>query len=229
MRRIAEDVVSLRLDWRALGAALAVGVAVGFAQAVPLMLIPVVFQYPFGYGQLLALLAIAPFAVALFVAGPVSGVLLQRFGPRGMMTVGALMLGVSNLLMALTLAWAGRSSHYLAFVVPVAAAVERARTMAAGRPDADALVAEFRVALGAMGTPRFPEFLEAALAEGSQAKIDAYVVAYVDGVGAALVVSGIVGIGGALLAWFLTGRRDPLRTVFDLQDERVASPVLEAG
>ena len=92
--------------------------------------------------------------------------------------------------------------------------------MAAGRPDADALVAEFREALGAMGTPRFPEFLEAALAEANQAKIDAYVIAYVDGVGAALVVSGIVGIGGALLAWFLTGRRDPLRTVFDLQDER---------
>ena len=283
MRRIAEDVVSLRLDWRAMGAALAVGVAVGFAQAVPLMLIPVVFQYPFGYGQLLALLAIAPFAIALFVAGPVSGVLLQRFGPRGMMTVGALMLGVSNLLMALTLAWAGRSSHYLAFVVPlaligagfvlattvrtaivfastprglpgsaaaineasvglgsrigivsattvvVAAAVERARELAAGRPDAGALVAEFREALGAMGTPRFPEFLEAALAEANQAKIDAYVVAYVDGVGAALLVSGIVGIGGALLAWFLTGRRDPLRTVFDLQDERVAAPVLEGG
>ena len=193
------------------------------------------------------------------------------------------MLGLSNLLMALTLAWAGRASHYLAFVVPlaligagfvlattvrtaivfastprglpgsaaaineasvglgsrigvvsattvvVAAAVERARTMAAGRPDAEALVAEFRAALGAMGTPRFPEFLEAALAEANLAKIDAYVVAYVDGVGAALVVSGLVGIGGALLAWFLTGRRDPLRTVFDLRDERAAAPLLESG
>jgi Major Facilitator Superfamily len=283
MRRTAEDVASLRLDWRALGAALAVGVAVGFAQAVPMMLLPVVFEYPFGYGQILALLAIAPFAVALFVAGPVSGALLQRFGPRGMMTIGALMLGVSNLLMALTLALAGRASHYLAFVVPlaligagfvlattvrtaivfastprglpgsaaaineasvglgsrigvvsattvvVAAAVERARTMAAGRPDAAALVAEFREALGAMGTPRFPEFLEAALAEANEAKIDAYVIAYVDGVGAALVVSGLVGIGGALLAWFLTGRRDPLRTVFDHQDERAGSPALEGG
>jgi hypothetical protein len=55
------------------------------------------------------------------------------------------------------------------------------------------------------------------------------VVAYVDGVGAALVVSGIVGIGGALLAWFLTGRRDPLRTVFDLQDERALSAAIEGG
>ena len=36
----------------------------------------------------------------------------------------------------------------------------------------------------------------------------------------ALIISGVVGIGGAMLAWILIGRRDPLETVFDMQDER---------
>ena len=238
---------------------------------------PVVFQYPMGYGQWLAMLAIAPFALALFVAGPVSGALLQRFGPRGMMSLGAGMLGASNILMAVTLMWAGRSAHYLAFIIPLAligagfvlattvrtaivfastprglpgsaaaineasvglgsrigiitsttvvavAATESARSMAAGLPNADALMAEFTDALGAMGTPRFSEFLEAALKGANQARIDAYVIAYVDGVSSALIISGVVGIVGAVLAWLLTGRRDPLRTVFDLREERASA------
>ena len=48
----------------------------------------------------------------------------------------------------------------------------------------------------------------------------AYSVAYMDGVVVALVLSGVVGIGGAILAWVLIGRRDPIKTVFDMQDER---------
>jgi hypothetical protein len=280
LRLATRHAAGLRLDARGVGAALAVGVAVGFAQAVPLMLIPVVFQYPMGYGQILAMLAIGPFAIALFVAGPVSGALLQRFGPRGMMALGALLLGVSNLVVALTLDWAGRSAHYLAFVVPLAligagfvlattvrtaivfastprglpgsaaaineasvglgsrigivmsttvvavTATETARSMAAGLPNADDLLARFSEALGALGTPRFSEFLAGALSSGEQALMDAYVVAYVEGVTAALAVSGVVGIAGAILAWVLTGRRDPLRTVFDLREERSeAEPV----
>ena len=74
-------------------AAIAVGVTVGFAQMVPLMLLPVVFQFPLGYGPLLGILAIAPFAIALFVAAPVSGILLRRYGPRGMMTFGTFFMG----------------------------------------------------------------------------------------------------------------------------------------
>jgi DHA2 family multidrug resistance protein-like MFS transporter len=281
LRRAAQFVTGLQLDARGIAAALVVGVAVGFAQAVPLMLIPVVFQYPMGFGQLLALLAIGPFAIALFVAGPVSGALLQRFGPRGMMTLGSFMLGVSNLFVALILIWAGRSAHYLGFVIPLAligagfvlattvrtaivfastprglpgsaaaineasvalgsrigivtsttvvavAAMGSARSMAAGLPNADALLDEFAEALGAMGTPRFNEFLAAALGSAQQAKIDAYVIAYVDGVSAALVISGVIGIIGAGLAWVLTGRRDPLRTVFDLKEERATAVATE--
>jgi hypothetical protein len=191
-----------------------------------------------------------------------------------MMALGAGMLGVSNILMAVTLVWAGRSAHYLAFVVPLAfigagfvlattvrtaivfastprglpgsaagineasvglgsrigivtsttvvavTATESARSMAAGLPNADALIAQFSDALGALGTPRFSAFLEAAVGGANQARVDAFVIAYVDGVSSALFISGAVGIAGAVLAWLLTGRRDPLRTVFDLREER---------
>ena len=51
LRRAATSRQGFKLDARGLAAALAVGVAVGFAQAVPLMLMPVVFQYPMGTGS----------------------------------------------------------------------------------------------------------------------------------------------------------------------------------
>lgn len=301
-RGTSEEMARLKLDRRGLGAALAVGVAVGFAQAVPLMLLPIVFEYPFNYGTFFAMLAIAPFAVALLLAGPISGILIRRFGPRGMMTGGTLALGLANLLMALTLIWivgqlreafiAEPSStdlslvpfNYLLFIIPLAlvgagfvlsttvrtaivfastprglsasaaaineasvglgsrvgivtattalavTAMGSAREMVVDRPaaQAQALIDEFDLALQSLGTPRFQEVYEAALAGAEPIKRAAYSVAYIDGVVVALVISGIAGIGGALLAVFLTGRRDPLNTVFDMQDERdptQASPV----
>lgn len=272
-RRTVQMVEGLHLDTRGLGAALAVGVTVGFSQAIPLMLLPVVFEYPLGYGQLMALLGIAPFAIALFLAGPISGVLMQRFGPRGMMAVGTLALGVADLLLAWFLRSVPDRANYLYYIAPLifigagfvlsttvrtaivfastprglpssaaaineasvglgsrigivvgttaltTAALESARSMVAGRADAGALVEEFRQALLSLGTPRFEETLQG-LAGAPAVKVAAYNTAYIDGVIVALVISGIVGVAGALVAWFLTGRRDPLRTVFDMQDER---------
>jgi MFS family permease len=293
-RRTAKEFGKLRLDGRGLGAALAVGVAVGFAQAVPMMLLPVVFEYPFGYGTWLAVLAIAPFAIALFLAGPISGVLIHRFGPRGMMTGGTFALGTANVILAIVLLWiTGQVRdhfradptateaglvwfHYLLFILPLVAigagfvlattvrtaivfastprglpssaaavneasvglgsrvgivaattalavwAMDSARGMVADRPaaEAKALLDEFELALISLGTPRFAEVYEASL-EGAEAiKRAAYSVAYLDGVTVALALSGLVGIGGAILGWFLVGRRDPLHAVFDMQDER---------
>ncbi len=294
--RTSEEMARLRLDRRGLGAALAVGVAVGFAQAVPLMLLPVVFQYPFNYGTLFSVLAIAPFAIALLLAGPISGILIRRFGPRGMMTSGTLALGVANVLLAVTLSWlveqvrqafqADPTSsdlglvpyNYLLFVLPLvlvgagfvlsttvrtaivfastprglsasAAAINEAsvglgsrigivvattvlagtalasaRQMVIDRPaeQATALINEFELALTSLGTPRFKEVYEASIAGAEPIKRAAYSVAYIDGVVVALLLSGIAGIGGAILAYLLTGRRDPLKTVFDMQDERAA-------
>ena len=42
-------------------------------------------------------------------------------------------------------------------------------------------------------------------------------------------VSGVIGILGAILAWFLVGKRDPLHTVFDMQDERDTEPAAESA
>jgi MFS family permease len=284
------------LDRRGLGAALAVGVAVGFAQAVPLMMLPIVFEYPLNYGTLLAMVAIAPFAVALLLAGPISGILIRRFGPRGIMTLGTFMLGVANLGVALVLVWiAGHARstfaadptggstglawyHYGLFILPMiligagfvvsttvrtaivfastprglpasaaaineasvslgsrigivaataaltAAALASARDMVSRHTteigSATALVEEFELALVSLGTPRFEEIYRASLEGAEPIKQTAYSVAYLDGVVTALAMSGVVGIGGAVLAWFLTGRRNPIETVFDMQDER---------
>lgn len=297
-RRAGGTMGELRVDKRAVGAALTVGVAVGFAQAIPLMLLPVVFEYPLRYGTFFAILAIAPFAVALLVAGPVSGTLIRRFGPRGMMTSGTLLLGLANLSVAVIVLWLAREVegrfradpvaaslsldplHYLLFVLPLIlvgagfvvsttvrtaivfastprglpasaaaineasvslgsrlgivtatsaltlAALASARGMAAAAPNADALVEEFRVALISLGTPRFKEVFQASLEDAEPIKRAAYGIAYLDGVVAALAISGIVGVIGATLAWILIGRRDPLRTVFDMQEER--EPMLPA-
>lgn len=295
--RTSQAVEALRLDRRALGAALAVGVAIGFAQAVPLMLLPVVFEYPLGYGTLFAIFAIAPFAIALLVAGPIAGALLRRFGPRGIMASGTLAVGVANVLLAgvlLIIVGFTRefyqdhpataravldAAHYFLFIGPLvligagfvlgttvrtaivfastprglpasAAAINEAsvglgsrvgivaatallasqaassaRRLAEtqGPGSADALVAEFELTLQSLGTPRFREVYAATLEGADPIKGAAYSVAYLDGVTVALVLSGIVGILGAGVAWILIGRRDPIQTVFDMQEERAAA------
>jgi hypothetical protein len=101
-------------------------------------------------------------------------------------------------------------------------ALASARDIAERRvPDqAGELVAEFKLTLQSLGTPRFREVYAATLDGAEPVKGAAYSVAYLDGVIAALILSGIVGVLGAALAWALIGRRDPIQTVFDMQDER---------
>jgi hypothetical protein len=293
-RRTVDAVTRLSLDRRALGAALAVGVGVGFAQAVPLMLLPVVFQYPLAYGTPMGIVAIAPFAVALLLTGPIAGILIRRFGPRGMMSGGTLALGIANILLALVLIWIagqlreafdadpGRTDtglpafNYLLFILPLvlvgggfvlsttvrtaivfastplglpasAAAINEAsvglgsrigivtatgalaitalgsaRGMVKGQPaaQAKALVDEFELTLTSLGTPRFQEVYGATLEGTAAIKRAAYGVAYLDGVVVALAICGVVGVGAAILAWLMIGRRDPLQTVFDMREER---------
>ena len=273
-KRTTELIDRLRLDRRALGVALAIGIIVGFVQTIPLILLPVLFERALGYGQILGMLAIAPFAVALLIAGPASGYLLQRFGPRGVIAFGTFIIGLANIILAAFLTWAGQDTNYIAFIIPlvfigagfvfsttvrtaivfastplglpasaaaineasvalgsrvgvvagttavIIAALRTAEEMVVGRPDAVALVDEFRGALEALGTPRFEEVITAALEGADAVKANAYVVAYIDGVELALFASGLIGVVGAVAAWFLTGRRDPLQTVFEMQDER---------
>ena len=98
-------------------------------------------------------------------------------------------------------------------------------TRVAGRPDAQQLLDEFETVLVALGTPRFNEVLSQALetaGDARQVKAAAFIATYFDGRhdgprrgrgrGHARRRAGLV----------LLGRRDPLRTVFDMRDEREA-------
>ena len=269
-RRSRQLIGKLRLDPRPLAAAVAVGVTVGFAQMVPLMLVPVVFQFPLGYGALFSLLAIAPFAIALFVAGPVSGMMLQRYRPREVMASGTLAIGVGNIALAIILSRAELAGNYLWFILPLvfigagfvisttvrtaivfastsrgmpgsAAALNQASVDLGSRigivvstavlagvamrtvtrltedlPDAQQVVDTAQRILVALGTPGFIEMIgEASITQTSVTRTG-----YIDGVQAALLLSGIVAVGGAILAWILIGKRDPIGTVFALKDER---------
>jgi hypothetical protein len=110
----------------------------------------------------------------------------------------------------------------VATTVLAATALGSARQMVIDLPaeQAAALLDEFELALTSLGTPRFKEIFDASIVAAEPIKRAAYSVAYIDGVVVALLISGIAGIGGAILAFLLTGRRDPLKTVFDMQDER---------
>ncbi len=279
-RRSAEALDSLRLDRRAWGAALAVGVTLGVSQAAPLMLLPTIFQRVLDYGPVFGTLAIAPFVIALLLAGPVSGSLLRRFGPREIMTVGAIVIATGDVLLWAVLGAFGRGAGYGLFVLPLvfigagfvlattvrtaivfastprglsgmAAAVNEAsvslgsrigilaatvivatqgvatmQSFVAGQPNASEVVTVFSNTLQSLGTPLFQEQLQGALQTASPAMISWYVNAYLSGVDAVLLASGLIGIAGAVLAWLLLGRRDPLVTVFDMRDERTGAAIL---
>ncbi len=272
--RARKTITNLYFDTRGLGAALAVGVAVGVAQAVPLMMLPIIFQYVLGFPPLVSILAIAPFAIALFLGGPISGALLQRYSPRALMAAATAVLGIADIVIAVALTFLGKDTNYLLFILPLigigggfvisttvrtaivfastprglpslaaaineasvglgsrigivgatailaTVAVSSAQDMLVGQAQADALLERFRLAITTLGTPRFREVFEVAREQLSEAVRLTYLSAYIDGVSIALLVCGVVGVGGALLAWILIGRRDPLKTVFDLEEER---------
>jgi hypothetical protein len=90
------------------------------------------------------------------------------------------------------------------------------RRLTVGRPDSEELVDRFHDSLIALGTPAFGQMVGGT----SIAERTGFTIAYLDGVQVALVLGGLVGIGGAVMAWILIGRRDPLRNTFDMQDER---------
>ena len=110
-----------------------------------------------------------------------------------------------------------------------ARAITSAKGLVQGRDDGPTLVAEFEQALYALGTPRFEELYRATMEGSEPIKRAAYAVSYLDGVVVALVLSGIVGVVGAALAALLMGRRDPIKAVFDMQDERAREDYVPTG
>jgi len=113
--RSADGLRLVGVDLRPVAVALAVGVVVGFAQAAPMLQLPQFFQAIQGSSPLMATIAIAPFVIALLVAGPVSGYLLQRIGPRTLIAGGAIAVGLANIIVAIVL---DKSTAYPFFIVP---------------------------------------------------------------------------------------------------------------
>jgi MFS family permease len=107
---------AIRVERRPVGMALFVGFVIAFAQAAPMLQLPLFFQLINGYGPLAAVIATVPFMVALVVTGPVVGLLLGRVGPRPLITAGVAAIGLGNILLALVLL---PGAAYAGFVVPL--------------------------------------------------------------------------------------------------------------
>jgi hypothetical protein len=114
-RRLVRNGSSAPVDIRAVAVVLAVGVVVGFAQVAPTLQLPMYFQFVEDFPPLLATAAIAPFVLALLLAGPISGVLLARFQPRLLVSAGLIAMGLANVAVSLVIT---PGASYLAFVVP---------------------------------------------------------------------------------------------------------------
>jgi DHA2 family multidrug resistance protein-like MFS transporter len=97
--------------------AIVVGVIVGLAQAAPLFQLPLFLRAVLGYGVVLATIAIAPFVIALVVAGPVAGALISRYRPRNLIAGGLAAVGLGNVMAAVVLS---RDTPYLSLVLPLA-------------------------------------------------------------------------------------------------------------
>jgi hypothetical protein len=102
------------IDLRPTTVALVAGFALALAQTAPALELPLFFQISQNYSPLLATLALAPFIIALFAAGPVAGLLLARFSPRALIAGGLAVVGGADVLFSLF----GPGTPYLFFIVP---------------------------------------------------------------------------------------------------------------
>lgn len=116
-RRLVRTRTAPPVDIRAVSVVLAVGVVVGFAQVAPTLQLPMFFQFVEDFPPLLATAAIAPFVLALVLAGPISGILLARFQPRLLVAGGLVAMGLADVGVSLIIS---RGAPYLAFVLPFA-------------------------------------------------------------------------------------------------------------
>ena len=202
------------------GAALAVGLVIGFAQAVPLAALPAFFTVVQEIDGLVATVLLAPFAVGIVVAGPMSGWLLARLSPRLLILTGTLAIALGDLVF-----WAvlGVDTPYAWLVLPfllvgagfaVATAIRTAVIFASTPsrlPATAAALNEASLGVGArLGTMLIVLLRVGTVTGGST----------LDALRLALVVAAVVGAIGAVVAFLLLGRDDPVRTVWDLRDER---------
>jgi len=107
-----------------------------------------------------------------------------------------------------------------AMVADVAVSTYSASLNGMSAADAASAVEAFQRIVVTVGSNAF----HGQLAGIDPATMASYGVAYATGVATALRVIGIVALGGAVIAWFGLGRRDPLTTVWEHRDERGGTP-----
>ena len=100
---------------RRVAIALFVGVVIAISQTAAMLDLPLFFNLVLGYGPFLGVLALAPLFLALVLAGPVAGYLLQRVTPRWLVGGGVLFVGMGNLVLAFV---TSTSASYAGFIVP---------------------------------------------------------------------------------------------------------------
>jgi MFS family permease len=218
-RRPAEEGVRVRQG----GAALAAGIVIGFSQAAPLLALPTFFTVVQRIDGLAANVLLAPFVVALMVAGPASGLLLARFSPRVLIITGVWTIALGDLLFALVLS---PTTPYVALIVPFV-------LVGAGFVVATAI----RTAVIFASTPRHlpataAALNEAAIGVGTRLGTTMIVLLWTGAIGGltladslrlGLTVAAIIGVVGGIGVFLLLGPDDPVRTVWDLRDERVSA------
>lgn len=221
-RRIARQPADQGVHVRAGGAALAAGLVLGFSQSIPMLVVPAFFTTVQGIDGMIAMLFVAPFAIALFVAGPVAGWLLQRYSPRAIITSGTLAIALANVMFYFVM---HPESSYLLFIVPFAligggfvigTAVRTAVIFAATParlPATAAALNESSVGVGVRLGVTVVVLLRAGWVVGASTQLDAMRLA--------VAFAALVGVVGAIAIFLLLGRQDPVKSVWDLRDERV--------
>jgi CRISPR-associated Cas5-like protein len=177
-----------------------------------------------GAGNILAALVLGPrtpyigFGVAMLLIGAgfvvattVRTAIIFASVPRGLPATAAALNEVS-------VSMGVRAALVLITTFVAASATSAFGGSLAGRPPAevDAALADFRAFLVAIGSPGFP----ALLAGTGPADLAAYGSAYTEAVRIALLTSGLGALVGSVIAGLGLGPRDPLQTVWELQDER---------
>ena len=218
-RRPADEGVRVRQG----GAALAAGIVIGFSQAAPLLALPTFFTVVQRIDGLVANLLLAPFVIALMVAGPASGWLLSRYSPRALIIAGVWAIAAGDLAFAAVM---GPTTPYLALIVPfglvgagfvVATAIRTAVIFASTPRRLPATAAALNEASIGVGT-RLGTTMIVLLWTGA---IGGMTVA--DSLRLGLVVAGVLGAVGGVAVFLLLGPDDPVRTVWDLKDERAGT------
>ena len=171
-----------------------------------------------GTSYLWLILPLAAIGAGFVISTTVRTALIFAATPRGLPATAA---GYNEASVAL-----GARVGIVASTIYVASVASNSlNTLLAGRPDADARLAEFQTLVQNLGLPEF----RAAVADIATADRVLYATAYLDGVWTAILASGVIAIIGAVVAWLLVGPGDPLATVFDMQDERAAAQSAPAG